>query len=1461
MISRPDILDRPTGGAAAIHGFLYQILASAARLIEAVTAASDTGDDVDTITAILEPRLGGDFELHGRNRVCVQFKHRSAAIGGGDLADSILVDLFRAHLGSPCDRYQLQATIGLTAPARKLMERLAGSVDQEEGTEALLDRARLACRTVFEAQQPPKMEDFDKTFGAFASCVEVGPILDSAAVHAQLGGWLQQRLPYAERINDEIDRLTGHLLARSARNGSVLSGGDILELLRLTSVTVSTPEEARRHVSERLERAVREHGFDVAQDVRPAIRPSEDDPLTLVTGASGRGKTWSLCRIAGELSAEGVPVILISAPSLKSLYDMLNRQIVIEALGHESPISSSAIGRVWRRFHQDPSAYLWVIWEGCGDPAELEEVQLGGGLGEGLRLVAELPPGTQITGTRLATVPSYPLQDFTEAEVFEALRRRNIDAGLIPHMIRRMLRLPVLCGIYASLAAEIPNWNPTNEYLVLEKYWSRARQPVNPFAHRHLKALAERLLEKRRSRLNDEDLIAADIEEQGLSALVKAGWLAYIDAKWSFAHDRLLTWALAERLVDRFEAGTIESTDLADVIRDLTRRDDDKLRLQGLGFLLMDVVWLVLSNDSLQRRIGELLAALERDNEVSGKTLYRELLPTVGALTATAVLSRLRIEAEGPINHDLTSNLVAGLVRSGLNDVERAELIVRLASIQNPSSEMVLLLIGADWPLHAQRDTLWADYVSGSQAKRSAGFDFNYFSKLEAALLTIARDTPVWLCSKLEANNDGEELWLAAQLLRCLPHDVGLPLWRECAGHLVELLPEERYGILINCIGHFRDVSRCALLASLCQTSEAHGRAALAELVFLAPSQALAVISNSPPLRRRPDGRLWLDSLLDHDRGASLDKISTWMITSDPTGREFAMTWALVPERLEAGIVEQLLGLVDVRCCDTINFDDKATVALLKLLGHRHLPPRFASIFEHWRESSLAAQLLDYASSTGDDGLDLAGACRRVLRRIGGERYAAFLEQLLAVPLDKALDGIHSSVFQPSTSILKRLESFADNWDTPCDSDVRIELWRALLALHPARWYPRTVALLAEKDAIKIHLGITLLREGGFDDVEADVLACVARSEMGSQTEALAINFALEIGNGDSQLFERGRQRFQMLDDSDEGQLASFNAMLKDRSAEGRAILDPYLLELTVAKSYRSTEISLLACRLRQEDVSKELLRAGERMMHRRTFFGESIVDAYIERRPDAARNVLLEQAFAPAGMYTNAQPDAIELLSRLDVELAVQAFAQAWRDRADRREYLGAIARFIGPRSLPCLIEHLHEDVSGNHSSFGFRRACLELRRHNESAAPLLKAAFAEAGVERKLALVEAIGWLPDSADWLMQIEANDPETIVRRKSYEVRLSWIKQRWAIEHFSANPAELDAMEYMIDLIDPAILCDFKDEWAAVPLIQQDPRLTMFAEVQLARRYNDVSKSRLKRVRLRPRDRPANAMAL
>jgi hypothetical protein len=319
--------------------------------------------------------------------------------------------------------------------------------------------------------------------------------------------------------------------------------------------------------------------------------------------------------------------------------------------------------------------------------------------------------------------------------------------------------------------------------------------------------------------------------------------------------------------------------------------------------------------------------------------------------------------------------------------------------------------------------------------------------------------------------------------------------------------------------------------------------------------------------------------------------------------------------------------------------------------------------------------------------------------------------------------------------------------------------------------------------------------------------------------------------------------------DDNSPSVGCLNVLLADRSAEGRAALDTYLAPLEMAKSWKSHDVDALAIRLSQGEAPAGLWRAGERMMRHTRLSGDWLVEVILKHDQRRAIDVLLERAFAPPDILVSAQPDAIQVLSTVDKPLATQAFVQSWRNHLERRQHLATCARYLDDPAVEAMIASLSEEYGDGHMTATYRTICVELRHEHERARPILIARFDGASGTERAALCAALGWVAPSAEWLGDLLERESDRQARRELDEVARRWRHVEAAVERFRAERT-LETMEYAIDFVDPAPLIAWGDRLRIIEPISEHPRLTGFAERQLARRLNEVTGSRVKRVIIR-----------
>ena len=266
----------------------------------------------------------------------------------------------------------------------------------------------------------------------------------------------------------------------------------------------------------------------------------------------------------------------------------------------------------------------------------------------------------------------------------------------------------------------------------------------------------------------------------------------------------------------------------------------------------------------------------------------------------------------------------------------------------------------------------------------------------------------------------------------------------------------------------------------------------------------------------------------------------------------------------------------------------------------------------------------------------------------------------------------------------------------------------------------------------------------------------------------------------------------------------------------------------------------------------------AEPFMRRPSFFGERIIDPYLERGHPGVHDIVLERAFAPPNMMTNELPDMIDALSRIDISRAEQAFEQAWPETPRRQRYLVPCSRKLGARALEVMLNCLPTKDGGQDAEIAFRAMCIEFRRRHEEALPIILTRYVTAAKLNRELLVKVMSWLPEAEVELQKIVAGEPDPDIRELAEELLLLHRRRASAVNAYRAEPSSNAKLQYAMEIVDPEMLYRLKDEWSITQLIQASGQQTLIAEYTFVRRFNKVAKTRYKRVGVRPRTRTPSA---
>ena len=207
-----------------------------------------------------------------------------------------------------------------------------------------------------------------------------------------------------------------------------------------------------------------------------------------------------------------------------------------------------------------------------------------------------------------------------------------------------------------------------------------------------------------------------------------AGWLRCAEGgELSFAHDRLLNWAVAKRFANRHARAELSIDELGAQLLGASDGPNARRSLRRLGYVPMDTLWLLSEDERNRTDISSLVARLEESQEYGsyGEALYEHLLPTLGQRAVPILLERLEVVASAD-SRDYRVGLIGkafgNLARQEAVDLEEtvAELLnspsrdrqtVAIAAITSAPSSRYLDRL---WELHQLRYYAWDKRTDGS---------------------------------------------------------------------------------------------------------------------------------------------------------------------------------------------------------------------------------------------------------------------------------------------------------------------------------------------------------------------------------------------------------------------------------------------------------------------------------------------------------------------------------------------------------------------------------------------------------------------------------------------------------------------------------------------------------------------------------------------------------------------------
>ena len=700
----------------------------------------------------------------------------------------------------------------------------------------------------------------------------------------ELAADIEMRLrPCVENLGDQVGvrkRLVGDLMERLGQGETTLDRDGLNAMLQEAGIS---PDRLRKvgELAQTLAGARRRRSkyirYRREDDVRDAPGWSGNRPVCLIAGESGAGKSWQLASLMETMTAGGEPVVFVRGTGAGTAEDILTRaarEIWQVGLGNTSDKTLQGVSNFLRdKAFQLRSPRFTIAVDDVRDSDVVRDLVRQDWIGLGARLVMTVP--LAVVGTLNSTdrdeIGLHRVEDFSIEELDALLKGFGQRWSELPGDLKRLLRKPVLAGLFLGLEVSSFQNAPQSEYEIFEAFWDRIDEKCSAGDKGIVVALADRAVKGAGYSLPREHWQTIGLDKQSVAALEAAGWLTSSEhGDVEFSHDRLLNWAVAQSLCRGFLNGRL-SVDQLFALMTGEADGDETDTLGRFGYVPMDTLWLLWTEDSGRSALGQLVEKMEAHRTFGGegRSLYTRLLPTLGKRAVPVLLQRLETIIE---NTD--GDYRVGLIAEGFATLARRESVeVRPAIeslLRSPSwdaqSVAVAMLRAAPDPQHLDR--LWELHQQRLHAREHNSdrrVELGYQATFAALRVGVSR-CPDWLRVRiLEADPTGEQVTDLGYLLAGLDGPEADAIWREVRDVLMNMVPSNNPRCLLQCIARFSDHEKKSFVVEhLSHHGDVVSGVAMVALAVLDPEEAIHRIG------RVDDGQRffrseWLPLLLKTD--------------------------------------------------------------------------------------------------------------------------------------------------------------------------------------------------------------------------------------------------------------------------------------------------------------------------------------------------------------------------------------------------------------------------------------------------------------------------------------------------------------------------------------------------------------------------------------------------------------------
>lgn len=907
------------GGTAAINGFLYQILSHLGWLAAVrITGRISTTDLPDEACIVLEPKDGGDARLEGHGVYLVeQYKVRPDSTWAVQaIIDDVLPDLRTAVPEPPLAngryRFVTDGRKGRLTTFEAFLEavRLVNDPTSLDATEAhhfgenlpstfreLFDHIVNATKRACERERKDEAATVLHLLKNFEMEFDASPDHCSDLIETMIR-------PICTNLGDEIakrQQLVGMLMDRLSTGEKRLSVADIDELLRgagLDPDRLRNLAKLNETLASVLDDELGRRHYRANMDVREPPEWPADAPVLLIAGEGGEGKTWQLAKLAHTQADARQPIVWVSPG--RDTETTLNRAMRVvwqEGLGATDEKLLSALTSHYRAMAPDaPLPWLTIAIDDVQDADLARDLITQPWKRWEMRLVMSVPASVASTVQEaVSEVRVHRVGRFSVPEIDELLARKGRNWGELPSDLQQLLRTPILAGLYLQLPYDTFKTAPNCEYEIFDAFWRRMQFRSKAGDDGILLVIAARVLEDASYPVERNHWREVSLDPDALERLRASGWLNCLPGGLaSFAHDRLLNWAVAVFLAQQMSAGKLTVEQMVETLLKCADGFSNNFA-KRLGYVPMDLLWLLAGNGTRADVLADLAAHLEASPHYGsyGQDLYTHLLPTLGRRVVDALKVRLdQLPARDYRVKLVTHALSVIATQDGVDLSSWAEQLLLSPSEERQSVGISLVtakpsacFLDRLWELHQERCE-----VLDCTLQELANCRWNHrdYDASFAALRAAVRVDPGWLRQRIR-NADPKQEWVnqLAYLLNNLDHPTACDIWFDVKNELIAKVPPSRPRSLLYCIGRFGDLSLMDfLLSCLTRQEDWANSAALSNLVKLDPDLAIEKLPEIYQSELASSRNWWLPQML-HARPHETRQKLLAMARTTQEGRHF----------------------------------------------------------------------------------------------------------------------------------------------------------------------------------------------------------------------------------------------------------------------------------------------------------------------------------------------------------------------------------------------------------------------------------------------------------------------------------------------------------------------------------------------------------------------------------------------